>query len=107
MAKGPSPGIDPALATRLGQSRDGQPLSYNRLPAPDLAPWFAWLYVTKVDMPPGHCVNCSLLNDTAMIRIQLQGEWQAQSRDGIMQGGRVLPESGHHVCGGHSGHGED
>jgi len=88
MAKGSLPGRDPALATRLGQSRDGQPLSYNRLPAPDLAPWFGWLYVAKVDMPPDHVVHCNLLNDTAMIRIQLEGQWEAQTRDGVRRGGR-------------------
>jgi AraC-like DNA-binding protein len=79
------PGKDPALATRLGQSRDGQPLSYNRLPAPDLAPWIAWFYVTAVDMPPDYRLQCSLLSDTAMIRMQLKGLWEAETRDGPMR----------------------
>lgn len=82
------PGIDPALAPRLGVSRDGQPLSYNRLPAPDLAPWIAWLYVAAVEMPHDYVLKCGLLNDTAMVRIQLQGEWTAETRDGPLTYGR-------------------
>ena len=82
-------GVDPALATRLGQSRDGQPLSYNRQPAPDLAPWIAWMYVAKVEMPQDYRLACHLFNDTAMIRIQLQGDWEAQPRDGPRREGRA------------------
>lgn len=81
------PGVDPALATRLAVSRDGQPLSYNRLPAPDLAPWIGWLYATSVDAPPDYELSCSLLNDTAMIRIQLAGHWTAETRDGLIESG--------------------
>ncbi len=88
MAKGPSPGIDPALATRLGQSRDGQPLSYNRLPAADIAPWVAWLYVASVEMPADYTRACHLLCDTSFIRIQLQGQWEADTRDGTLRRGR-------------------
>ena len=88
MAKGPVPGIDPALATRLGQSRDGQPLSYNRLPAADIAPWVAWVYVASVEMPADYTLNCHVLSDTSFIRIQLQGEWEADTRDGMLRRGR-------------------
>jgi hypothetical protein len=52
MARRPRPGIDHALATRAKVSRDGQPLSYNRLAAPDISPWIAWLYATSVETPP-------------------------------------------------------
>lgn len=88
MTQAARPGIDPALAPQLGVSRDGQPLSYNRLPAPDLAPWIGWLYVAAVEMPSDYVLNCGLLNDTAMVRIQLQGEWTAQTRDGPLRYGR-------------------
>lgn len=81
------PGVDHALAPRHGTSRDGQPLSYNRLPAPDLAPWVGWLYATSVEAPPDYVLNCSLLNDTSMIRIQLSGDWSAETRDGLMRDG--------------------
>ncbi|MFM5923617.1 MAG: helix-turn-helix domain-containing protein [Novosphingobium sp.] len=84
MSRHSRPGIDPALAPRLGVSRDGQPLSYNRLPAPDLAPWIGWLYVASVEMPDDYQLQCSLLNDTAMIRIQLSGDWTAETRDGTL-----------------------
>lgn len=84
MQKGRRPGIDPALESRSGVSRDGQPLSHNRLPSDDLAPWVAWLYATSVDMPADHEVHCNLLSDTAMIRIQLQGEWSAEASNGTV-----------------------
>lgn len=90
------PGVDPAVATRLGLSRDGQPLSYNRLPAPDLLPWIAWLYVTKVQMPADYRLDCSLFCDTAFIRIQLQGEWEAQTADGPRRNGRAALHFGNH-----------
>jgi AraC-like DNA-binding protein len=73
----------------MGVSRDGQPLSYNRLPAPDLAPWVGWLYVASVEMPQDYLLQCGLFNDTAMIRIQLQGDWTADTRDGRLNYSRV------------------
>ena len=88
MSRSTSPGIDPALEPRLGVSRDGQPLSYNRLPAPDLEPWVAWLYVASVEMPADYQLQCGLFNDTAMIRIQLSGDWTAQTRDGPLNHAR-------------------
>jgi len=89
MARQIERGIDHALVARMGTSRDGQPLSYNRLPAPDLSPWIGWLYAAKVDAPPDYELSCSLLNDTSMIRIQLGGEWTAQTRDGTLNHGRA------------------
>jgi len=83
------PGIDRALVPRMGTSRDGQPLSYNRLPSEDLRPWVGWLYATKVDAPADYELSCSLLNDTSMIRIQLDGDWTAQTRDGTLNHGRA------------------
>lgn len=73
----------------MGVTRDGQPLSYNRQPAADLAPWIAWLYATSVEMPEDYTLNCGLFNDTAMIRIQLSGEWTAETREGTLQYGRA------------------
>ncbi len=86
MHKGRTPGIDPVLEPRSGVSRDGQPLSYSRAPAEDLAPWIAWLYVSSVKMPEDHEVNCHLLSDMATIRIQLEGDWSAEHVDGPIQG---------------------
>ena len=57
-------------------------MSYNRAPAADLAPWVARLYATKVEAPPDHRLNCGIFNDTAVIRIQLAGQWTAETADG-------------------------
>lgn len=96
MGRRAEPGVNPAVATRLGQSRHGQPLSYNRLPAPDLLPWVAWLYVAKVEMPADYRLDCHLFCDTAFIRIQLQGQWEAQTVDDLRRDGRGALHFGNH-----------
>ncbi|KPF54294.1 AraC-like DNA-binding protein [Novosphingobium capsulatum] len=83
------PAVDRAIAPAAGFTRQGQPLSYNRAPAPDLAPWIGRFYVTVVDAPAGHALQCGLLADTACIRVQLRGEWTAQTRDGLRALGRA------------------
>ncbi len=82
MLKRNSPGIDRAIKPQHGVSRDGQPLSYNRAPAPDLVPWVARLYVADIAAPPDYHVACGLLNDTSLFRIQTKGNWTATTRDG-------------------------
>ncbi|MFB0613004.1 helix-turn-helix transcriptional regulator [Aurantiacibacter poecillastricola] len=89
MRKKPNPGVDPALKARFAVSRDGQPLSYNRLPAEDLLPWVGWLYATSVAAPDDYELNCSLLSDASFVRVQLEGQWKAQTRDGPMEYGRA------------------
>jgi AraC-like DNA-binding protein len=69
--------------------RDGQPISYNRAPAPDLAPWIARVYVTIVDMPDNYRLSCGLFNDTACLRVQLRGTWTADTAGGRMELGRA------------------
>lgn len=76
------PAVDAAIAPAHGTTREGQPLSYNRAPADDLAPWIGRLYATVVDAPPGHRTECGLLCDGATIRIQLKGHWTAETVDG-------------------------
>ncbi|GLK42130.1 MULTISPECIES: helix-turn-helix domain-containing protein [Novosphingobium] len=76
------PAVDPSIAPQQGITRDGQPLSYNRAPAPDLAPWLGRLYVTKVDLPKDYTVSCGLFNDTACVRVQMAGDWAAQTAEG-------------------------
>jgi AraC-like DNA-binding protein len=68
----------------IAHTRDGQPISYNRAPAPDLAPWIARLYVTKVDLGD-EVISCGLLADCAAVRIQLSGAWQAETVAGTRQ----------------------
>ena len=79
------PAFDPSIAPEQGVTRDGQPLSYNRAPAPDLAPWIARFYVTKVQAPADYTLACSLFNDVACVRIQLAGQWTAETADGPME----------------------
>lgn len=76
------PAIDPSIAPEQGVTKDGQPLSYNRAPAPDLAPWIARLYATKVIVPADYTLSCGLFNDTACVRIQLAGKWTAETATG-------------------------
>ena len=91
MLKRSQPGIDRAIAPQHGVTPSGQPLSYNRLPSPDLAPWIAWLYVTIIEVPPDYTVNCGLFNDTAVLRLQLKGQWTAQTAQGeVSYGPKVL-----------------
>ena len=87
MTKRARPAVDQALAALHGVTRDGQPLSYNRAPAIDLAAWIARLYVTAVDAPPGHRLDCGLLSDLPVVRIQLAGAWTALTRDGLQHYG--------------------
>ena len=83
------PAIDPAIASGGAATRDGQPISYSRAPAPDLAPWIARLYVTVVDAPADYALSCGIFSDAAMLRIQLRGEWTAETADGRRQTGRA------------------
>lgn len=64
-------------------------MAYSRAPAPDLAPWISGLYATVVDVPADHRLECGLLNDYSLIRIQLTGDWTATGRDGEMHMGRA------------------
>lgn len=82
------PAVDPVIDPQQGMTRDGQPLSYNRAPAPDLAPWIGRLYVTKVNLPADYTVSCGLFNDTACVRVQLAGDWLAQTVDGPVKSQR-------------------
>ena len=83
------PAVDAAVAAQHGVSREGQPLSYNRAPAPDIAHWIARLYVTKVDIPAGHKLDCGLFNDTAFVRVQLDGNWTAETSHGRLSHDRA------------------
>ncbi|MEO6094094.1 MAG: helix-turn-helix domain-containing protein [Novosphingobium sp.] len=84
MAKRLRPGVDAAIVSAHGVSRDGQALSYNRAPAADLAPWVERLYAAKMELPADHCLTCGIFSDAAFVRIQLAGEWTAYTADGPM-----------------------
>ena len=82
MHKRTRPAVDQAIAPLHGVTRDGQPISYNRAPAADLAPWIGRLYATVVEAPQDHRLDCGLFNDAATIRIQLRGKWTAMTAQG-------------------------
>ncbi|HQS95465.1 MAG: AraC family transcriptional regulator [Novosphingobium sp. 17-62-19] len=77
-----SPGVDRAIASP-NATRDGQPISYSRAPAADLERWVGRFYVTIVNAPPEHRLDCGLLSDFACIRMQLRGNWQAETAVGL------------------------
>ncbi|HKT86420.1 MAG TPA: helix-turn-helix domain-containing protein [Novosphingobium sp.] len=83
------PAVDHAIAPEQGVTRKGQPLSYNRAPAPDLAPWIGRLYVTKVNAPADYTLSCGLFNDTAVVRVQLAGQWTAETASGHEEFGKA------------------
>ena len=83
------PAVDPAIASGGAATRDGQPISYSRAPARDLAPWIARLYVTIVDAPADHEVSCGIFSDAATLRIQLRGDWTAETAEGRRAMGRA------------------
>ncbi|VWX53585.1 helix-turn-helix domain-containing protein [Novosphingobium sp. 9U] len=83
MTRSSRPAVDPRIVPAFGVTRDGQPLSYNRAPAPDLSGWIARLSVAKLQMLPGHTLSCGLFADTAGIRIQLAGAFEVGTRDGV------------------------
>lgn len=76
------PAVDPAIASGGAATRDGQPISYSRAPSRDLAPWIARLYVTIVDAPADYSLSCGIFSDVAMLRIQLRGDWSAETAEG-------------------------
>lgn len=83
------PAIDRAIVSASGTTRDGQPLSYSRAPAADLAPWVSRVYAAMVEAPADHRLECGLFNDTTFLRIQLCGDWTAQTAHGPRQMGRA------------------
>ena len=85
MLKRRTPGIDWEIASQQGTTRDGQPMSYSRAPAPELAPWISGLYVTVIDAPEQHRLDCGLFNDCAVLRMQLRGHWTAETAEGLLE----------------------
>lgn len=89
MSKRSLPAVDEAILPAHGVTRGGQPVSYNRAPAPDLAPWIGRLYVSDIDAPADHRLECGLFNDAAMLRLQLSGDWHARTAEGMRHDGRA------------------
>ncbi|MFC4293629.1 helix-turn-helix domain-containing protein [Novosphingobium tardum] len=84
-----TPAKDPGVAPVSGATRDGQPLSLSRAPPADLAPWISRLFVTIVDTPADHIIDCGILNDTAFVRFLVRGDWATRTADGDLRFGRA------------------
>ena len=91
------PALDRAIAPASGSTRDGQPISYNRAPTADLAPWIARFYFSRITAPTDHRLDCGLFNDSAFVRIQHGGAWRVETARGAIESG-----SGTLVFGPHS-----
>lgn len=95
MSRNNRPGVDRAIVSPIA-TRDGQPISYSRAPAADLERWVGRFYVTIVGAPPEHRLDCGLLSDFACIRMQLRGDWEATTADGVQTSGRAAMLFGPH-----------
>lgn len=71
-----------ALQTALGHTQQGEPLSINRAPVEELAPWIARIYATDVQAAPNHVTHCGFCSDTPTLRVLFKGQWTAETRDG-------------------------
>ncbi|MBD2843377.1 helix-turn-helix domain-containing protein [Erythrobacter rubeus] len=83
-------GAGPELRSAHGYSKAGEPLSINRAPAKEIAPWAARVYSTRVDLDPGVEIKCGLISDAPVLRVLFSGSWTAQTRDGV---GRYGPSA--------------
>lgn len=70
------------LAPLSGTSRDGLPLSENRAPASDLAPWVARLVSAKATNDHDLLIACGMCNDLVYTRYIFNGRWTAVTADG-------------------------
>ena len=94
--------ITPASGVNRATTRDGQPISYNRAPAADLAPWIARFYFSRITAPADHRLDCGLFNDTAFVRIQHGGAWRVETARGVVVSALGESGSGTLVFGPHS-----
>ncbi|KPF91568.1 AraC family transcriptional regulator [Novosphingobium sp. AAP83] len=96
MSRSNKPAVDRAIVSANGATRDGQPISFSRAPAPDLERWVGRFYVTVVDMPESHRLDCGLLSDFACIRVQTRGKWQATTTTSVKHSERAAMLFGPH-----------
>nr|WP_227711360.1 helix-turn-helix domain-containing protein [Novosphingobium ovatum] len=54
-----------------------------------MVPWIGRLYATGVDLPENYTLQSGLFSDVSCIRIQLRGDWTAQTADGPRQHARA------------------
>ncbi len=80
-AEGDSDSWSDGPAPLSGVSVDGAPLSENRAPAPDLAPWVARVVSAKIANGPETTIACGMCNDLVYVRVVFDGRWTARSAD--------------------------
>ena len=73
------------LVPRTGQTRAGVPLSLNRAPAEDLAPWVARMVAAKIEASESNRIACGMLNDVPYVRSLIGGSWTAQTAGGLQR----------------------
>lgn len=67
----------PELHARTGRTKGGLPVSVNLAPPPDLEPYIGRFFVTIIDQPPDQVIEDMILNETAMARVLVRGEYHA------------------------------
>ena len=73
-----------APGAQYGRTRDGHPLSINRQPRESLRPWIAHSYGIDVAAPDDQLIACGIFADGPVLRVLLEGDWHAETRDGPM-----------------------
>lgn len=63
------------LLARTGLTRAGLPVSLNVAPPADLEPFVARFFITIIDQPADQLTEDMLLNETALVRVLVRGEW--------------------------------
>lgn len=48
------------MRSRFGMTKAGEPLSLNRAPCDELAPWVARIFAVDVDAPDDHLIDCGM-----------------------------------------------
>lgn len=72
----------PKTGAQFERTRDGHPLSINRQPRESLRPWVAHVYGIDVLAPEEQLISCGIFADGPVLRVLLDGDWHAETRDG-------------------------
>ena len=72
----------PKAGAQFERTRDGHPLSINRQPRDSLRPWVGHVYGIDVFAPAEQLISCGIFADGPVLRVLLDGDWHAETRDG-------------------------
>lgn len=84
------------LQSRVGETRDGQPLSLNRAPAEHLRPFVSRIYATRATANDGEGTECSICSDLPVMRFILEGKWTGHAASGPFRHQRAMLFNGPH-----------